>query len=40
MEVLEADKKAGNKDKTKFDTLQVKLEEFATIEAKGAGLLF
>ena len=40
MEVLQADKKAGNKDKTKFDTLQVKLEEFATIEAKGAGLLF
>ena len=40
MEVLEADKQAGNKDKTKFDTLQVKLEEFATIEAKGAGLLF
>jgi hypothetical protein len=40
MEILEADNKAGNKDKTKFDTLQVKLEEFATIEAKGAGLLF
>jgi len=40
MEVLQADNKAGAKDRTKFDNLQVKLEEFATIEAKEAGLIF
>ena len=40
MEILEADDKAGDKDRTKFDELQVKFENFAEQEAKEAGLIF
>ena len=39
-EILEADDKAGDKDRTKFDELQVKFENFAEQEAKEAGLIF
>ncbi len=40
MEILEADKQTGNKDRAKFNELQTTVESFASQQAKEAGLLF